>query len=260
VKAVVLAGGKGARLVPYTRVLPKPLLPVGDKPILEIIVAQLRDAGVREIVLATGYLSNLIQTYFGDGSSLGVKITYSCEESALGTIGPLASIDGLDETFILMNGDVLTTGFFPDLLAAHKTSGATATIASRLQTVDVDYGVLAMTPSADGLPRIDRIDEKPRYSWPVSMGIYVFEPRVLDFVPRDVKFDFPDLIERLIEADEVVAAYEHDGYWMDIGQLHHLEAAVRDYEGDAEAFAHADQLRMLDELMSDRPSEGTPAV
>lgn len=214
-----------------------------------------------EIVLATGYLSNLIQTYFGDGSSLGVKISYSCEESALGTVGPLGSIDGLDETFILMNGDVLTTAFFPELLAAHKASGATATIASRLQTVDVDYGVLALNASGENsLPRIERIDEKPRYSWPVSMGIYVFEPRVLDFVPRDVKFDFPELISRLIEADEPVAAYEHDGYWMDIGQLHHLEAAVRDYEGDAEAFAHADQLRMLDALMADQSTDGNAAV
>src|SRR5687767_8105677 len=127
-KAVVLAGGKGARLTPYTRVLPKPLLPVGDRPILEIIIGQLRDVGVKEIVLATGYLSGLIQTYIGNGRSLGVEISYSCEHQALGTIGPLASIGGLDETFLVMNGDVLTKPLYGDLVKELLCSGDTATI------------------------------------------------------------------------------------------------------------------------------------
>src|SRR6476661_5688890 len=107
-KAVVLAGGQGSRLAPYTRVLPKPLLPVGDRPILEIVIGQLRDAGVAEVVIATGYLSGLIEAYFGDGSAFGVSITYAREEAPLGTVGPLATIEGLDETFVLMNGDVLS--------------------------------------------------------------------------------------------------------------------------------------------------------
>ena len=255
-KAVVLAGGKGARLAPYTRVLPKPLLPVGDRPILEIIVGQLRDAGVADIVLATGHLSGLIETYFGDGGSLGVNITYSHEEAALGTVGPLASIDGLDETFIVMNGDVLTSPLYAELVAAHAESGATATVASRLQGIDVDYGVLRLDGSDAGPRRITRVDEKPHFSWPVSMGIYAFEPTVLDFIERDTRLDFPELMTRLIAAGELVSAYEHAGYWMDIGQLHHLEAAVRDYEGDAEDFAYGAQVAALNALVSGEASGG----
>lgn len=254
--AVVLAGGQGARLEPYTRVLPKPLLPVGSRPILEIIIEQLREAGVTRVIVATGYLSGLIETYFGDGSALGIPISYSREVEALGTIGPLGSIGGLDETFILMNGDVLTSPIYGELIAAHLRSGAVATIATRAQVIDVDYGVLELGTSADGVRQISGIDEKPRYSLPVSMGIYAFEPEVLTYVERDHKLDFPDLVKRLLAAGESVAAYEHDGYWMDIGQLHHLETAVRDYEGDAADFAHRTQTKMLEALAAAEPARG----
>ncbi len=149
-----------------------------------------------------------------------------------------------------MNGDVLTNPLYGDLVAAHATSGAAATIATRLQTIDVDYGVLDLDAPEGDSRRILRIDEKPRFSWPVSMGIYAFEPRVLEFVAPNARMDFPELISRLIAAGELVTAYEHAGYWMDIGQLHHLEAAVRDYEGDAEDFAYGTQIRMLNELVS----------
>jgi NDP-sugar pyrophosphorylase family protein len=253
VKAVILAGGQGARLAPYTRVLPKPLLPVGDQPILEIIVGQLRDAGIRDIVLATGYLSSLIETYFGDGSAFGVEITYAREERQLGTVGPIASISGLDETFILMNGDVLTTACYRELLAAHRRSGATATVATRLQEIDIDYGVLRLGDRVGDVRRIDGIDEKPRYSWPVSTGIYVFEPRVKQFVEAGRKMDLPDLVTRMIAAGEMVASYDHGGYWMDIGQLHRLEAAVQDFEGSAEDFASRPELAP-EELLPGRRS------
>lgn len=235
-KAVVLAGGKGARLAPYTRVLPKPLLPVGDRPILEIIVGQLRDAGITDIVLATGYLSSLIETYFGDGRPYGVDISYAREAEQLGTAGVLASLPPLEDTFIMMNGDVLTTPLYAELLAAHRRSEAAATIAARMQEVDVDYGVLELGGAVGDLRRIDRIDEKPCYSWPVSTGIYAFEPVVQEHVEPGLRMDFPDLVSRLITAGETVAAYDHDGYWMDIGQLHDLEAAVQDFEGSAEDF------------------------
>src|SRR5439155_6392069 len=129
--AVVLAGGEGTRLRPYTRVLPKPLLPVGDRPILEVIVGQLRDAGIEEIVIATGYLSGLIEAFFGDGEAYGVSIRYARERTALGTAGPLASIDGLDGPFLMMNGDVLTRLPYGELVSRHLQSGATATIATR---------------------------------------------------------------------------------------------------------------------------------
>ncbi len=235
-KAVVFAGGEGARLLPYTSVLPKPLLPVGDRPVLEIIVGQLRDAGITDIVLATGYLSSLIETYFGDGSSWGVRITYNREKTQLGTVGALAEMPALDDTFIMMNGDVLATPLYGELVEAHRASGAAATIATKLQEIDVDYGVLRLGEAVAGLRRIEGIDEKPRYSWPVSMGIYAVEPRVTRFVRVGQRMDLPDLIERLIAEGETVTAYEHPGYWQDIGQLHDLEAAVQAFEGSADEF------------------------
>jgi len=236
-KAVVFAGGEGARLLPYTSVLPKPLLPVGDRPVLEIIIGQLRDCGITEVVLATGYLSSLIETYFGDGSNWGVEITYNREKTQLGTVGALAEVPDLDDTFIMMNGDVLATPLYRDLVDAHRRSGAAATIATKLQEIDVDYGVLQLGEPVAGLKRIEGIDEKPRYSWPVSIGIYAIEPRVTEFVRPGHRMDLPDLVEALIEAGETVAAYEHPGYWQDIGQLHDLEEAVRAYEGNVDEFA-----------------------
>jgi NDP-sugar pyrophosphorylase family protein len=236
VKAVVLAGGAGTRLHPYTRVLPKPLLPIGDRPILEIIVAQLREAGIEEIVMATGYLSGLIEAFFGDGSVHGIPITYAREDRALGTAGPLTGIDGLDDSFLLMNGDVLTDPLYEPLLATHRSAGALATVATHPQEVEIDYGVVELGQAVDGTRRISAIREKPRHRYQVSMGIYAFEPRVLDYVDRERRMDFPELIERLLEDGQLVASYEHHGYWADIGQVHDLEAAVQEFERDAERF------------------------
>ncbi len=241
-KAVVFAGGEGARLVPYTRVLPKPLLPVGDRPVLEIIIGQLREAGVTEVVLATGYLSSLIETYFGDGSAYGVDIVYMREKTQLGTVGALATMPAFDDTFLMMNGDVLTTPLYRDLLDSHRRSGAAATIASKKQEVDVEYGVLRLGEDLGDVRRIEGIDEKPRYYWPVSMGIYAVEPRVQRFVEPGRPMDLPDLIEKMIAAGETVTAYNHPGYWMDIGRLHDLEAAVQDFEGSADAFVGKSRL------------------
>jgi NDP-sugar pyrophosphorylase family protein len=235
-KAVVLAGGAGTRLEPYTRILPKPLLPIGDRPILEIIVSQLREAGVRDVVMATGYLSSLIETYFGDGSSHGVRITYAREQTALGTVGPLATIEGLDETFILMNGDVLCEPPFPGLLDVHRSSGAAATVATHGQEVQIDYGVVELSEPVNGLRRISGFREKPRQAYRVSMGIYAFEPRVLDYLEAGRRMDFPDLIQRLVRAGETVVAHEHDGYWVDVGQVHDLEGAVKEFGLGAERF------------------------
>lgn len=232
----MLAGGEGTRLHPYTRILPKPLLPIGDRPILEIIVEQLRSAGVEEVVLATGHLSSLIETFFGDGSGYGMSITYAREDEERGTVGPLADIAGLDETFILMNGDVLTDPLYDDLLAAHRHAGATATIATHAQNVELDYGVVELGTRINGTRRIEQLREKPQSTYQVSMGVYIFEPEVLAQVPRDRRMDFPELIDRLIERDELVVSYEHRGYWIDVGQVHNLESAVQEYERRAERF------------------------
>ena len=226
-----MAGGEGTRLLPYTRVLPKPLLPVNDRPVLDIIVGQLRDAGVTEVVLATGYLSSLIEAYFGDGEAFGVKIRYARESDRLGTIGPLAGID-IDEDVLVMNGDILTRPIYGQLMAAHAAEGAIATIATRMQPVDVDFGVLQLSGD-DDVQAVHGILEKPRYSFPVSTGIYAFSPRILEFIPRGTRIDFPSLIERLLAAGERIAAFEHQGYWLDVGQLHRLDEAVRTFEGNA---------------------------
>ena len=227
-QAVVLAGGEGTRLAPYTRVLPKPLLPIGDRPILEIIVGQLRDAGIGEIVLATGYLSGLIEAYFGDGSAFGADISYVREETPLGTAGPLATIDGLDTTFVLMNGDCFSDLDLRALLDSHEQSGATATIASHIEQIEVDFGVLKL----DG-EGVQAIDEKPRYVVDVSMGVYVFEPTVLELVEPGVYMDFPDLVTALIERGDQVEAYRHSGSWVDVGRIHNLEALAQSLEGTA---------------------------
>jgi NDP-sugar pyrophosphorylase family protein len=255
-KAVVLAGGQGARLTPYTKVLPKPLLPVGERPILELILGQLREAGVGEVVLATGYLSGLIEAYFGDGERFGLSISYSREDEPLGTAGPLTRIEGLDAPFILMNGDVLTSYLYPDLLDTHRRSGAAATIATQMQAIRLDYGVVRLGAEENGARRIEGFEEKPRFSWPVSTGVYVFEPHVIEHIPDGLPYDLPDLVQRLIATGEHVAAYEHEGYWMDIGQLHHLEAALHDQENAAVDIAR-------DNRTPDRPvdpAEASPSV
>jgi len=183
-------------------------------PILEIIVKQLKHFGITSITLAVGHLAELIVAYFGDGSRHGVQIDYSREEQPLGTAGPLSLVGNLDETFLVMNGDLLTTLDFRALLAHHRQSGAVATIAAYERETKIDLGILDI----DGQDRVSRYIEKPSYTNRVSMGIYAFEPAVLGFVPRGVRFDLPELITRLIQAGQDVRAAVFDGFWLDIGR------------------------------------------
>lgn len=225
-KAVVLAGGKGARLRPYTTVLPKPLMPIGDMPILEIMMRQMNRAGVTEVVLTVGHLAELLRAFFGDGSQLGLEIRYSLEEQPLGTAGPLSLIDGLEDTFLVTNGDVLTTLDLAALVAYHRESGAAATIAMHPRRVNVDLGVLEF----NGRYELTGYNEKPSYDFQVSMGIYVFEPRVLSYIPYNRYLDFPNLVLSLIERKERVVCYPFDGYWQDLGRPDDYEQAVIDFE------------------------------
>jgi NDP-sugar pyrophosphorylase family protein len=225
-KAVILAGGKGTRLLPYTTVLPKPLLPVGEKPILDTVVRQLKTYGFSEITMAVGYLAELITAYFGDGSRFGVKIRYSREDEPLGTAGPLRKIPGLKETFLVMNGDILTTLDYGKLLAYHKKSGAVATIAMRKRDVKVDFGVI----EADKEDRLTDYLEKPTLSYLVSMGVYVFEPEVLEHIKEGERLDFPDLVRRLIKKKKKVVGYRTDEYWLDIGRHDDYDKAREDFE------------------------------
>lgn len=225
-KAVVLAGGKGTRLMPYTRIFPKPLIPIGDMPILEVLIHQMRRAGIRDVVLTVGHLSELMRAFFQDGKQLGVNITYSYEETPLGTAGPLAMVDGLDETFLVTNGDVLTTLPIADLIADHKRSGAAATIAMHARQVKIDLGVIEL----DGGNRVRDYIEKPRFDYLVSMGLYVFEPRVIPYISKGERLDFPDLIKILLAAGELVNGFPFSGYWQDLGRPDDYEQATNDFE------------------------------
>jgi NDP-mannose synthase len=225
-KAVILAGGKGTRLAPYTRILPKPLLPVGDMPILEILLRQMKAAGIEEAILTVGHLSELLRVFFQDGQKLGLKISYSYEECPLGTAGPLSLIDGLDSTFLVSNGDVLTTLDFRDFVEYHHHSRAAATIAVHKRQVRVDLGVVKFNGSKEIIGYI----EKPVYNYEVSMGLYIFEPRVLDYIPHNQYLDFPDLVLKLIDRGECVMGYPFEGYWQDLGRADDYEIAVSEFE------------------------------
>jgi len=227
VKAVVLAGGKGTRLKPYTRILPKPLMPVGDMPILEILLHQMKNAGISEVILTVGHLAELLRAYFQGGERYGVRINYSIEEKPLGTAGPLSLVaSNLSETFIVANGDVLTTLDIKDLVSAHRQSGAIATIASHTRLVNINLGVLQV----DGSDELTGYIEKPTYNYLVSMGIYVFEPEVLQYIPYNNYLDFPELVLKLIGNGERVMSHRFDGYWQDLGRPDDYEQAVQDFD------------------------------
>ena len=225
-KAVILAGGKGTRLAPYTKILPKPLMPIGDMPILEVILRQMKHVGVDEVYLTVGHLSQLLRAFFQDGESIGLNIHYSYEDHPLGTAGPLSLIDGLDDTFLVSNGDVLTTLNLCALLDFHQRSGAIVTIASHARNVRIDYGVL----ETDFESKLVGYIEKPTYEMFVSMGIYIFEPKVLSYIPRNEYLDLPNLVLKMIEAGEKVMSYPYSGYWMDLGRVSDYEQAVKDFE------------------------------
>lgn len=226
VKAVVLAGGKGARLAPYTRIIPKPMMPIGDKAILEVMLHQMRRAGIHEVILTVGHLAGLMRAFFQDGSQLGLNICYSLEDHPLGTAGPLGLIDGLDETFMVCNGDVLTTLDMRDLMDFHKQNMGVATIASHMRQVHIDLGVI----QTNGDHSIVGYQEKPIIDYLVSMGIYIFEPEVLKYIPRGQYLDFPDLIKILVADNKKVMAYPFDGYWEDLGRPDDYEQANADFE------------------------------
>jgi NDP-sugar pyrophosphorylase family protein len=224
----VLAGGLGTRLLPYTTVLPKPLMPIGDRPVLDIVLRQLRAAGIEHVTIATGYLAELIEAFCADGRAYGLKIDYFREREPLGTVGALATIDGLDDDFLVMNGDVLTDMDYAALMDSHRASGAVATIAVKERMVQIDLGVLEFADN--GQPdRITACVEKPRLQYHASMGVYCFSPSVLRFIEPGAALDFPDLMQRLLDAGEHVRGERSDCYWLDIGRHDDYEQALEEY-------------------------------
>jgi NDP-sugar pyrophosphorylase family protein len=228
-RVIILAGGLGTRLRPYTLVMPKPLVPIGDRPVLDIIVHQLRHYGFDRITVATGYMAELIEAFFGDGSTYGIPIDYFREREPLGTVGSLAMIEDLDEDFVVMNGDTLTDMNYMNLLDRHRGSGAIATIATRVREIEISLGVMRLEDRFQP-ERVTDYIEKPRIEYIASMGVYCFSPRIVEFIERDVRLDFPDLIRRLIARGERVEAHRSEDYWMDIGRHEDYEQALEDFE------------------------------
>ena len=226
-RAVILAGGRGTRLAPYTYVLPKPMMPIGDKAILEILLRQMKRAGINHVVLTVGHLAGLMRAFFQDGQQYDLDITYSYEATPLGTAGPLALVPNLDKTFMVSNGDVLTLLDFNDFIDFHHQQGGICSIALHKHKVHIDLGVVEQN---NGDYVITGYVEKPTLDYRVSMGVYIFEPRVLDYIPKNEYLDFPDLVKTLLANGERVIGYPFNGYWRDLGNPGDYTQACQDFE------------------------------
>ena len=225
--AVILAGGKGTRLEPYTTVFPKPMLPIGEKPILDIVIKQLAYYGFEEIILSVGYLAELIQAYFQNTNNIpaNIKLTYIREKQPMGTAGSLSLIPKQKEPFLVINGDTLTTLNFAQLIEFHKMNKGFITIAMHKRHVNIDFGVIHV----DDNGKLIGYDEKPTLDYLVSMGIYVFESKVLKFIAPFERLDFPELVQIILAKGEKVQGYLTDEYWLDIGRHDDYERAVKNY-------------------------------
>lgn len=230
--AVILAGGKGTRLRPFTMTIPKPLLPLGDVPVLEIVLRQLAAQGVTRIVLALGHMAPLFTAHFGTGERYGLRIDYLLEDEPLGTAAPLRLLADAPDDFLVMNGDLLTDLSFRDLVAEHRRSGAAATIAVAAREERIDYGVIDL--AADGAFVDYR--EKPVLPYYVSMGINVVTRRALRRIPATGRFDMPDLMLALHRAGDGVHCFRSACYWQDIGRFDDYARASDDFVADPSRF------------------------
>ena len=226
-QALILAGGKGTRLMPFTKTIPKALVPLGDHPILEILLRQLKSAGVERVVIAVNYLARLIEAFFGDGSQLGLKVVYSLEDEPLGTAGPLRQAGDLGDDFLVMNGDILTNLDFNGLFRAHRKSGAIASMAIYRLSVKIDLGVINIEND-----RFADYIEKPTYNFTVSTGMYAFNKAVLRYIPECRKFDMPDLMLALHAAGEKIHCYSGNFEWLDLGRVEDYEKAIERFEAN----------------------------
>jgi NDP-sugar pyrophosphorylase family protein len=231
-RAIILAGGKGTRLRPYTTVLPKPLMPIGEYPILEIIVKQLVFYGFSKITMAVNHQANLIQAFFQDGEKWKVKIDYSLEDSPLGTMGPLKLIKNLPDNFLVMNGDVLTDLNFDQFYNKHIDTKSIFTISSKKREQMIDFGVLEINPEH----QLIGFHEKPHQFYEVSMGVYLLKKEALDFVPSESVFGFDHLMLKLLSEKKSISVISHEGYWLDIGRPDDYERAIDEFEINKKRF------------------------
>jgi NDP-sugar pyrophosphorylase family protein len=224
-RAVILAGGRGTRLRPYTVSLPKPLMPVDDTPILEIILRQLARCGFDHVTLAVNHQAELLKAYFHDGSRWNLRVDYSLETEPRGTMGPLRLIGDLPDDILVMNGDILTDLDYAALLARHVADRRLFTIAAAAREQKIDYGVLHV----DENQHLRAFQEKPSIPYLVSMGIYCVNQRVLDFIPPDRPFGFDQLMVDLLAKHQPVRVEPHSGYWLDIGRPDDYQKAVEEW-------------------------------
>jgi NDP-sugar pyrophosphorylase family protein len=231
--AFILAGGLGTRLRPYTHAIPKPLMPLGDRSILDILLQRLAACGVTKVTLSLGYLSAIIAAFVRDGSQWGLSIDTVEEDKPLGTAAPLLLAKDLPDDFLMINGDTLTDLDFAKIMDWHRERGAIATIFGPTVEDQVDYGVLVSDALTGALT--DYV-EKPKRRLEVSSGVYVLSKRALGYIPTDRKFDMPDLIRAALADKAMVQVFRSDAYWRDIGRPDHYEAAIEDFGRDPDRF------------------------
>jgi len=224
-RAVILAGGRGTRLHPFTISLPKPLVPIGDQPILEIVIRQLAACGFSHVTLAVNYQADIIRAYFGDGARWNIKLDYSMENKPLSTMAPLRLIGDLPDNFLVMNGDVLTDLAFDRFLDAHTRGRRLFTISAAAREQTIDYGVLQVDSDSD----LVGFEEKPKIPYRVSMGVYCVNKKVLDMIPDGEAFGFDQLMLKMIAARDRVRVVLHEGYWLDIGRPDDYQKALEDW-------------------------------
>lgn len=226
-KVVILAGGKGTRLYPYTTVLPKPLVPIGDRPILEILIMQLKSAGIRNIIISVGHLAELIKAFFQNGDKWNINIEYAIEDKPLGTMGPLSLMQDLGEHFFVMNGDVCCDLDFGSFYESHINSGAIMSVATYTRQINIDFGVLRYDEVNH---HIYSFEEKPDIKYDLSMGVYLLSRRCLNYIPCNEYFGFDNLILALLKNREAINSFQHSGKWLDIGRPEDYESISLEYK------------------------------
>ncbi|HSA06689.1 MAG TPA: sugar phosphate nucleotidyltransferase [Candidatus Gastranaerophilales bacterium] len=231
-RAVILAGGKGARLRPYTVVLPKPLMPIGDYPVLEVIVKQLINCGFDYLTMAVNHQADIIKAFFGNGEKWNIKIDYALENKPLSTMGPLKLIDNLPENFIVMNGDILTDLNYSDFLEHHSKNQNAFTVSTFAKSLKSEYGILEINENNE----IIHFQEKPFIKHTVSMGVYALNKKVLDLIPYNQSYGFDNIMYDFIRTGSFASAKNHNGYWLDIGNPNDYMLAIDLFENNKEIF------------------------
>ena len=226
-KAIILAGGMGTRLKPYTTVIPKPLVPIGETAIIEILLKRLKKFKVDEVYVCLNHFAEIIRAFLGDGTKFGLKINYSLEEQPLGTVAPIRLLKDLPEDFLVMNGDLLTDLDFAGLFNYHLEKKSLLTVSVFQRNAKIDFGVIESDPETN---KVTGFREKPEYNFEVSMGVYVMNRNILTMVPYNQRFGFDDLMKTLLEKKQEISVYRFKGYWLDIGRPDDYEKANEDID------------------------------